>query len=634
MRIIKTVLFLITLLIGFSAECRAVTVIPEVNLQKIKKVLRQKPAEMAEVSLDQKTIATAPVQNFSALLQENQSAARLTNQSADGQTAISIRGFGDNAAQNSLILIDGFPLTNVTSLAPYLNNIALLDLDHVDIFAGSQGTLWGSQAVGGVMNIVTMKPKAVSNRFRLGAGNYDSFFGNYYGAYRRRNIFYKLSILKDQTKYYRNHQQQKNVDLLLQSGIDYARGNLTGSFEHAEHSMQFPGGLTEYEYYHSPKKASELRNHAAFLTNRFKLLNQHAFDDANLVETRIYYDKTDGTGYVFFDYNRVESIFSFHPKWIRKNAYANIIAGYYLEDDRFQLTNVRAIRNISAEQQNLYVQYENNAMSFLQWSIGARAAEQSNQGGAWTSTDRALVSQQGLVLNPGRALQAYLRHDGNFRFPKANEIGFTAQPNQPLQVQLGSSYEAGFKWQHEELKALIGFYTLRLNHEIAFNPAPNENAPFGCYENLAKTVRNGVTMALASRAFRQMRASIQLNAVDARFLSGEFKSNHVPAVPQLNGLFNLRYPLSAQLIFNYSAVYNGSQYPSEDFANVGRRLKAYWLQNAALQYQCSSWRWTLDVNNLFNQNYAAYALYDPLLRINTYYPGRGRTILLSLDATL
>ena len=75
------------------------------------------------------------------------------------QTALSIRGFGDNAAANSLILVDGFPLANVSLLTPNFNSIALSDIERIDIIQGSQGSLWGNQAVGGVLNIVTRHPE-------------------------------------------------------------------------------------------------------------------------------------------------------------------------------------------------------------------------------------------------------------------------------------------------------------------------------------------------------------------------------------------------------------------------------------------------------------------------------------------
>ncbi len=76
----------------------------------------------------------------------------------EGQpTSIFIRGADSD---QTLVLIDGIPLTDPGQTAGGLDlsNLLAGDIDHVEVLRGAQSTLWGSQAMGGVINIVTAEP--------------------------------------------------------------------------------------------------------------------------------------------------------------------------------------------------------------------------------------------------------------------------------------------------------------------------------------------------------------------------------------------------------------------------------------------------------------------------------------------
>ena len=68
----------------------------------------------------------------------------------DGSRAsVDMRGFGDAAGSNTLVLVDGRRLNNPDIGSPDLNSIALEDVERIEIVQGSAGVLFGDQAVGG-----------------------------------------------------------------------------------------------------------------------------------------------------------------------------------------------------------------------------------------------------------------------------------------------------------------------------------------------------------------------------------------------------------------------------------------------------------------------------------------------------
>ena len=200
--------------------------IPEVNLKPNKNIIENKTSKAQTTHLTREEIANSPVTSFTELLKQEQSIVRITNNSGDStQTSLSLRGFGDNAVANSLILVDGFPMTNPSLLVPNFNSIALADIERVDITQGSAGTLYGDQAVGGVINIITRHPNKFSANVTASVGSYNKYYGGLLAGDKFANgIFIKAFGFKTKTNNYRAHNQLYNDNIAAQAGVDYAKG--------------------------------------------------------------------------------------------------------------------------------------------------------------------------------------------------------------------------------------------------------------------------------------------------------------------------------------------------------------------------------------------------------------------------
>ncbi len=117
----------------------------------------------------------------------------------DGSTwSIGIRGFGSNLTRSVLVLIDG--RTVYTPLFAGTNwdvqNTLLDDVDRIEVIRGPGGTIWGPNAVNGVINIITKDTKDTQGtlvsagggnqeqgflNFRYGGGNGSGFTYRFYG---------------------------------------------------------------------------------------------------------------------------------------------------------------------------------------------------------------------------------------------------------------------------------------------------------------------------------------------------------------------------------------------------------------------------------------------------------------------
>ncbi len=70
--------------------------------------------------------------------------------------SISIRGMGSDY---SLILVNGQRFTTFQTNTVDLGIFSLMDIDRIEVAAGGNSSLYGADAVGGVVNIITKKPK-------------------------------------------------------------------------------------------------------------------------------------------------------------------------------------------------------------------------------------------------------------------------------------------------------------------------------------------------------------------------------------------------------------------------------------------------------------------------------------------
>src|SRR5215510_5064171 len=123
---------------------------------------------------------------------------------------ISIRGANSKQVQ---VLVDGMRVKSATTGEADLSDISPDLIERIEVIRGPQSTLYGADAIGGVVNIITKRGKGpFSGAVEGGAGNYDTYTGRgwFSGTYSLLDYSGSVSHLESNGQF-KNDGSDKNA---------------------------------------------------------------------------------------------------------------------------------------------------------------------------------------------------------------------------------------------------------------------------------------------------------------------------------------------------------------------------------------------------------------------------------------
>ncbi|UCD35448.1 MAG: TonB-dependent receptor, partial [Nitrospiraceae bacterium] len=163
---------------------------------------------------------------------------------------VDVRGFGETAGLNTLVLIDGRRVNQADLSGTDWTQIPLERVKKIEIVRGGRGSiLYGDNAAGGVINIITRDGEAMRAGAGAAVGSYDAFKGTASFSNRTDRAAYSLNGTYLTSDGYRDNSDTEAKDAGFT--ISYYPGdavNLNFSTGYHKDNTGLPGAIKESEF--------------------------------------------------------------------------------------------------------------------------------------------------------------------------------------------------------------------------------------------------------------------------------------------------------------------------------------------------------------------------------------------------
>jgi iron complex outermembrane receptor protein len=591
----------------------------------------------------------------------------------NGVTAtVDMAGFGEQAALNVLVLIDGRRVNEVDLSGVNWSQIPLDQVERIEVIRGGSGAvLYGDNASSGVINIITKKgsgnPKV---KLQTGYGSYDmnkqklSFEGGLDNKFS-----YLFNIGREATHGYRENTFDKANDFA--SKLEYSFTNeLSVHFNSGFHASTYgiPAALFQHHINeHSRRWARYGDDHANNKDYYFVLGSKVDFSGFGCFDIDFNYRQNDTDSYFPTSNNDTRKnkleTFGVTPKYTLSNRLLDhdnkLVAGLdfyktFYNSNNYSPTNDAVLKNLSSIHKISIGSYLQNEFSIFKqlvlvggyryetarYVFGYHDNATGNPDRDAKLKPRMEAFNAGLVYTYKDDSSVFFNAGKSFRFPEVDE--FTGQNdlfyhqflNTNLKPQSSLNYQLGLRHKFtERLKGGLSLFRMNVKDYIYFNPSGGIG--FGENENYDKTIHEGLESSLEAKLNNWINFFGNYTFTNAYFDGDQYSGNKIPMVPRHMGTLGLRFLMPKNLTFNITANYAGKRYFINDQANAVSQLNGYMVADTNLSWRCKDLTVTFGINNIFNKQYSEYGVYgfdsSTYLTDKAYYPSPGRNFSLKVD---
>jgi vitamin B12 transporter len=547
-------------------------------------------------------------------------------------TSVRIRGA---ETDQTVVLIDGVKLNDPSAVGGGFNfgNLLVSGIERMEVLRGAQSTLWGSQAIGGVVNIVTPRPQGpLASTVDVQAGAFDTFHAIARTEAGNETFGWRIGasyLTTDGVSAFDERLGGREDDGYRNVGFN-ARGvwQPIAGIE-IEARTNFSRGRSEfdgfpppyYEFADTPEygTTAEWVSYAGVKIDSFAGRLQHRIGIAHTDTDRGNYDPASSVRKTFdsagtnlrYEY---QGTFSLNER----------VRGVFgLERERSELRTASPsefdpnpmplARDVSLD--SLYAQLQISPLDALTLSAGMRYDDHETFGDdtsaqfavAWSVTDTTTLRAS---------------YGEGFKAPTLFQL-FSEYGTATLQPEESEDWDIGVEqhWLDDKIVLAVTYFERTTDHMIDFVScwgvvsAQCALQPNGYYENIAQTRADGYEVTLAAAFTSRLRLNASYTALDARedTRSKSTFNNRLARRPRDTAAASLSYDWPFALTTTLAAQYVGRSF--DDAANTFV-LDDYTLVDVRASYRLSDKIELYGrIENAFDEAYATSRSYGA--------PGRG-----------
>ena len=516
-----------------------------------------------------------------------------------------IRGFDRGA----LVLLNGAPLNLINKNS--LDNIPLETIERVEIVKGAGSTLYGAEALGGVINIITKKVGEEQTTVGVAGGNrgYRKYSANYsnadvgffynkqeFGAEERTSPNRSTLSPSDIKNYYQHRGKGDkesigiNINLTDKWNFNYMRTESNNVYG----TTPFWDPVTDPGFTSAEKQAKSYRY------NDVKDNLTFTYDDRdNHFKSILFYGSRDLYGTTTDNYTNKTTVNTSNYKshnlgldtqksWKIRGDKDNLLVG--LLTSREEYKNVaNSTQKAGRNNYALYAQYSYQLSPEFTTIVGARAQQVSDP----VKDQNIFIPQIQTVYKINDTSSWYTNVGKAFQMPPLNQYFSKSKlpSGRKLKPQEGWNYEAGYKIINEDSSWKFAVYKMDIQNKFEY------------------TKENGIDFMINKGDFRNTGFEAEYNKIINAHWRANFGFNYGnPEAQDTNGKWEQTYPkmqVSAGVQYQMDKLQtslNCNYLTKRQKNRDGETIPSAIVLNAAVDYAMSANDTiTLNLNNVLDK---------------------------------
>ncbi|MDE3142545.1 MAG: TonB-dependent receptor [Bacteroidota bacterium] len=582
---------------------------------------------------EQKQSTTGKVISVISKEQIEKSAGKTVAELLNEQAGITINGALNNAGSvqtlymrgaasgRALILVDGIPVNDPSMINNEfdLNLFSINDVERIEICKGAQSTLYGSDAIAGVINIITIKNN-ISAPFNfkstITGGNLGTFKGNFqlygkedkfsYTARYSKLVSNGFSAAYDSTgsKNFDKDgyngdaasvalQYQSTKKLLFKAFSQYSQytagldaGPFADATNYDAHNKSWISG-TGFQY--KNEKLSFVGNY------QYSKIQRNYNDNASI---------PNPSSFQLLDYSSIAQFAELYAN-IKLHQYFSLLVG---TDLRYSSMNsqynslsswgpYKSVFNDTGMSQNsfytsLFLNYKN-----LNVEAGLRYNHHSRYGSNSTFT-----------FNPSYKINDQFRIFGSiasgFKAPSIYQLYDTYSGNKNLQPETSVNYEVGVQQQLKKFSQRLVFFYRNINNGIDYNYISYQ------YFNYTLQKVNGLEYEVTARPTKKLNITanysllLSKETTESRITFNDTTYNYSLRRPKNTINITAAYQFTPAFYASIGGKYVSKRYDVGGYTQADVLLNDYFLLNAYAEYQVKkNIKLFADAQNITNKKF-------------------------------
>ncbi len=571
---------------------------------------------------------------------------------------IDMRGFGETGLLNCVVLIDGRRTNQIDISGADMAQIDINSIEKIEVIRGASCVLYGDNATGGVINIITKKGEAPAHV------EYIQEFGSYqrHKEYVSMNgghdfLDYFCSYSYQDSDGYRVNNAYEADDLFASMTVkpdDFLDVHFSSSYHRDWYGM--PGALYPGNIQSDGREGSRFPDSKAKTEDYYfmvvpRILGEsdgHETVLSSLISCRDRRTNSRSVGWNVYEANHHISSFEFKPKcevnstFFEETLENKLVFGmdYFYARDQVLSGDIAFTKSQVDIIKETFGIYASDSMMVARrfiFSGGVRGEwagyifdqfQPANTYGTQCLKEAAFDAGVGYKYN--ERSQVYANFARSYRFPTTDEFFqsayetldwatwavrvFPAVLNSDLKQQVGNNCEVGIKDNSFKfLKVNLTYYLIDNKNEIYYDPILFQNT------NYPNTMHYGLELETRVDVRENINVFFNYTFQKSFFVGGKFASETIPLVPKtkITTGFNIK-PIKP-LNVNFALNYISARYVTSDQMNNVSKLKPHVTLDLSIFYELPNIRFFGTIKNFLGESYYSSAIKNWLGDV-AFYP--------------